>query len=81
MPDITSVTARKTELTKQSIAKTSIAPKLADLKTELEKRKTLWNKVSPEAKKEWLDSGKDELLKMAYDKYVYLRDNFFGEFN
>ena len=67
------------ELLNQTTAKNQIGSKIMDLKTELDKRLSIWQKISIEKKIKWVKSDKDPIISLAWDTYVYLRDNFFGE--
>lgn len=66
-------------LSNQTTIKNLIAPKVQDLKTEMEKRKAIWNKLPVEKKKKWITSDKDPIMTLAWNAYVYLRDGFFKE--
>lgn len=66
-------------LSGQTDLKNQINPKLVMLKSILEQRKPIWDKVSVEKKKKWIQSGKDPIMTIAWQIYRYLRDNFFGE--
>jgi len=65
-------------LTNQLTEKADIAPKILKLRTLLESRSEVWQKIPYEKRKAWLDSGKDPILEEAWTMYQYLRDNFFG---
>lgn len=69
------------DLTGQTTAKNLIAPKLLALKTELDKRLPVWQRISIEKKKKWVLSDKDPIMSIAWDVYKYLRNNFFGDVN
>ena len=66
-------------LSDQSALKNIIAPKIQDLKTAMDSRKVIWDKISPDKKKKWVVSGKDPIMTLAWSIYRYLRDNFFDE--
>ena len=66
-------------LTGQDEAKTQIAPKLLQLKTQMDKRKDIWDKLPVAKKKAWIQSDKDPIMGIAWSIYKYLRTNFFGE--
>lgn len=66
-------------LTNQTTAKNQIAPKLAALKTELDKRLPVWRRISLEKKRQWVLSDKDPIMSLAWDVYKYLDKNFFGD--
>ena len=65
-------------LNDQDNIKKQISPKLLQLKSELDKRKEIWNNLNPISKKKWITSGKDPIMNIAWDVYKYLRKNFFG---
>jgi len=56
----------------------NIAPKINILKNQLDDRKDVWARVSLEKKKQWVTSGKDPIMTLAWQMYNYLRDNFFA---
>lgn len=65
-------------LTGQETTKKQIAPKIQRLTSEMDLRRPIWDKL-PNAKKiEWIQSGKDPIMSLAWDVYKYLRNNFFG---
>jgi hypothetical protein len=64
-------------LISQQTHRDQIAPKINQLKTQLDLRKDIWVKVSPEKKRQWVQSGKDPIMTLAYQMYEYLHDNFF----
>ena len=66
-------------LSNQDKAKQQIAPKLLQMRAELEKRKEVWDRVPIEGKEKWIASGKDPIMNIALDIYKYLRKNFFSE--
>lgn len=66
-------------LTNQTNIKKQISPKLLQMKTELDKRKIVWNKLSVQQKIKWIQSEKDPIVDIAWDIYKYLRNNFFRE--
>ena len=56
----------------------NIAPKVQVLKNQLDDRIDVWQRVSIEKKKQWVTSGKDPIMTLAWQMYNYLRDNFFA---
>ena len=66
-------------LTNQLTEKADIAPKILKLRTLLESRREVWQKIPSEKRQAWLESGKDPILEEAWTMYRYLRDHFFGE--
>lgn len=66
-------------LNNQQQERDQIAPKIQQLKDRLNDRKAVWDKLSDEKKKLWIQSGKDPVMTLAWQVYRYLRDNFFGE--
>lgn len=67
------------DLVGQTVAKTQIAPKLLQLKTQMDARKEVWNKLPRDKKVAWIKSEKDPIMNIAWSIYKYLRTNFFGE--
>ena len=55
----------------------NIAPKVQALKTQMDARIDVWQRVSIEKKKQWVKSDKDPIMALSWDMYKYLRDNFF----
>ena len=69
----------KLDLSNQETTKNNIAPKLLQLKQQMDARKDIWNKLPIEKKKKWITSEKDPVMNIAWDVYKYLRNNFFDE--
>jgi len=65
------------KLVKQKTYLDQIAPKINQLKNQLDSRQEIWNKISPEKKHAWVKSGKDPIMTLAWETYAYLHDNFF----
>jgi len=66
-------------LTGQSTIAGQVQTRINTLKTEMDKRKEIWNRL-PEAKKKlWITSGKDPIMTLSWQTYRYLRDNFFTQ--
>lgn len=53
-----------------------IAPKIQQLKTQMDLRSEIWSKVSNEKKRLWITSGQDPLMTLAFQMGQYLKDNF-----
>jgi len=66
-------------LTDQATLRNTIAPKMQDLRNAMDLRKTVWDRISFEKKKQWIVSDKDPIMTLAWQTYRYLRDNFFLE--
>jgi hypothetical protein len=65
-------------LSDQAILKNTIAPKIQSLKTAMNARKVIWDKLSSEKKEKWITSDKDPIelsVKSAYRdiqwRYLY----------
>jgi len=67
-------------LTGQEVYAQDIQPKVNQLKTLMNERKVLWDRLSNEKKKVWITSGKDPIMTLAWNAYSWLRDNFFGDY-
>jgi hypothetical protein len=65
------------KLINQQTYRDQIVAKINQLKTQLDLRKGLWAKCPLEKKKQWVKSGKDPIMTLAYQMYEYLNDNFF----
>ena len=66
-------------LTDQTTAASAIQTRVNQLKSLMDARKPIWNKLSDEKKKQWITSGKDPIMTLAWSVYRYLRDNFFTQ--
>jgi hypothetical protein len=62
----------------QQTIKTQVGPKLLQLKTALDLRLPVWNRLSLAKKRAWIRSNKDPVMDIAFDIYKYLDANFFG---
>ena len=58
----------------------TITPKINTLKTDMNLRKPIWNKLTFAKKKFWILSPKDPIMGLAWSIYKYLYD-FFGGIN
>lgn len=67
-------------LTGQALARDQIQPKLIQLWGLMQDRKIIWDKISFEKRKKWIQVAdtKDPIMALAWDIYTKLRDNFFG---
>jgi hypothetical protein len=66
-------------LTGQSVITNQIQQRIVQLRTEMDKRLEVWNRLPTEKKKAWVTSGKDPLMTLSWQIYRYLRDNFFNQ--
>lgn len=66
-------------LTGQSTSASQIQTRINQLKTAMELRKEIWQRLTLEKKRAWVTSGKDPIMTLAWNVYRYLRDNFFKE--
>lgn len=64
-------------LTGQNQKANAIRPYLVELKTQMDKRKLLWDKISDDKKKRWVKSEKDPIMNLAWQTFTYLKSNFF----
>ena len=65
------------DLSDQATNATAINPKIVALKSLMEQRKPIWDKLPVEKKKKWIKSGKDPIMTLAWQMFKYLRNNFF----
>lgn len=56
----------------------TLLPYLQTLKTEMNNRRTLWDKIKFEKKKAWIQSEKDPVINLAWGMYKDLNDFFTG---
>lgn len=66
-------------LTGQEVERVDINPKIVKLKNLMDQRKPIWDKISPEKRKQWVLSDKDPIMSLAWSVFKYLKSNFFGE--
>ena len=64
------------DLIKQQLYSDQIAPKIQVLKTQMNLRSEIWARISVEKKKQWVTSGQDPLMTLAFQIGQYLKDNF-----
>ena len=67
------------KLTSQATAASAIKARTDDMKTLMDARLEVWNRLPDEKKIAWVKSGKDPVMTLAWNVYRYLRDNFFGQ--
>lgn len=58
-----------------------IRSKLLQIKSPMNARKKLWEKLSIEQRKKWIVSEKDPIMNIAWSIYKYLDINFFKDVN
>jgi hypothetical protein len=56
-----------------------IQTRINQLKTAMDARKVVWNKLPLHKKKAWITSDKDPIMTLSWLIYRYLRDNFFSQ--
>ena len=67
-------------LTGQASVATAIKTKIDDLTAALDLRKNIWDSMTREKRADIITNWKqDPIMLQAYNLYLYLRDNFFGE--
>lgn len=66
-------------LTGQATIAGQVQTRINQLKAEMDKRKSIWDRMSTAKKKAWITSGKDPIMTLAWTVYRYLRNNFFGQ--
>jgi hypothetical protein len=64
-------------LTGQETLSGPIRTRVAQLKTAMDARLTIWQRLPDAKKKAWIVSGKDPIMTLAWDIYKYLKNNFF----
>ena len=57
----------------------TIRPYINALKTRLDQRKEIWDKLDVKKRRKWIAGGKDPIITLAYSIYKYLHRNFFSE--
>ena len=65
--------------TNQDTEHSEVAPKIPQLKNRMNDRKEIWDKLSHEQKKQWIQSEKDPVMDLAWTMFKYLRNNFFED--
>lgn len=63
-------------ITGQSTAANQFKTALTKFITQLDKRREVWDRLTPEQRKRWMDSGKDQVLAKAKELYDELRGWF-----
>ena len=66
-------------LTGQSTIAGQVQTRINQLRTEMDKRKVVWDRLPVTKKRAWITSGRDPIMTIAWQVYRYLRDNFFGQ--
>ena len=66
-------------LTGQSVSASQIQTRIVQMRDSMDLRKEIWDKRPYEKKKQWITSGKDPMMTLAWNIYRYLRDNFFDQ--
>lgn len=66
-------------LTGQSTLAGQIQTRVNQLKTAMDERLVVWNRLPDDKKKKWVKSGKDPIMTLAWEIYKYLRNNFFEQ--
>lgn len=64
-------------LTNQTALAGQVKTRTDQLRTELEKRKGVWDRMPAEKKRAWVKSGKDPVMGLAWELFKYLKNNFF----
>lgn len=70
---------RVLNLSNQATVAGQVQTRVNQLKTEMDKRKEIWSRLSNDKKRQWIKSGKDPIMTLAWQIYRYLRDNFFDQ--
>jgi len=68
----------KLVLTGQLVAARRFTQVLEDFNRELEKRRSLWERLNAEQRQQWLAAGKDPLMAQAFALYQQLEGWFDG---
>lgn len=63
---------KKLKLTTDKSKADKIVAEIANLKTDLELRIELWDRLTLEKKTTWAKGGNDPAITIAYELYVYL---------
>lgn len=66
-------------LTGQTVSASQIQTRIVTLKSLMDQRKPIWDKISTEKKRAWILSNKDPIMSLSWDIYRYLENNFFYE--
>lgn len=66
-------------LTGQANSANQIQQRINLLRNLMDQRKPFWDRMDIEKKRQWIRSGKDPIMTLAWEVYKYLRNNFFGE--
>lgn len=68
-------------LTDQNIYSGQIQPKVNQLKNLMLERKDIWDRLDNSKRNNWVASGKDPIMSLAWIIYSWLDTNFFGRYN
>ena len=68
----------KLTLNNQRQASNAVKTRTDDLKTLLDSRRAIWEKLPFEQKRVWIRDGKDPVMSLAWEVYDFLDQNFFG---
>ena len=66
-------------LTGQAVSAGQIQTRITQLRSAMDLRKEVWNRLPVAKKKAWITSGRDPIMTLAWQVYRYLRDNFFTQ--
>jgi hypothetical protein len=66
-------------LTGQATLSGPIQTRVNQLKTAMDARQAVWDKLPDAKKKKWVTSGKDPIMTLSWEIYKYLRNNFFSQ--
>ena len=64
-------------LTGQATLAGPIQTRVAQLKTAMDARLAVWQRLPDAKKKAWVASGKDPIMTLSWEIYKYLKKNFF----
>lgn len=65
-------------LTGQNLEREDILPKIIKLKSLMNERKTIWDKLPYKKQNAWVMSDKDPIMALAWSVHRYLKDFFKG---
>lgn len=68
-------------LTGQEAYAQNIQPEILTLKSLMNDRKVVWDKISNAKKKAWITSDKDPIMSLAWSIYSWLDNNFFEDYD
>jgi hypothetical protein len=67
------------DLSNQANNAGQIESKIQTLKGLMDLRKPIWDRLSYQKRKQWVLSGQDPIMTLAWQTFKYLRNNFFGD--